>query len=161
MNDKEKFYAEHETLAYYTLKKYFPALSADEDWQQWAKLHLWKACVGFNESVGVKFSSYAIRAIRNGISTLIRKSYAQKRDGEERVVSYDDPGFPAFVIQGYPFSYADREGFYNALPVQSRKTIKLLECGYTANEVCEIEGISSATVYSRIRRAKPIAEAYI
>ena len=77
----EELYLANEKLAYWVLAKYYPAFQMDEDYQQMAKIGLWKACLGYKEDAQIKFSSYASRCILNEICNYFRDSGQTSRDG--------------------------------------------------------------------------------
>ena len=77
----EELYLANEKLAYWILAKFYPAFQMDEDYQQVAKIGLWKACLGYKEDAQIKFSSYASRCILNEICNYFRDSGQTSRDG--------------------------------------------------------------------------------
>lgn len=72
MQDIEKMIEENKNLTYFTLNKYFPKYSNDEDMKEIALIGLWKACKEFKEDKKICFSTFAINVIKNKIINAIR-----------------------------------------------------------------------------------------
>ena len=68
----EELYFKNEALVYHVLNKKFPMSRFDDDFQQIARLGLWKACLRYDETKS-KFSTYAVPAIENEIKMELRK----------------------------------------------------------------------------------------
>ena len=68
----EELYLKNEALVCHVLNKKFPMNRFDDDFQQIARLGLWKACLRYDETKS-KFSTYAVPAIENEIKMELRK----------------------------------------------------------------------------------------
>lgn len=72
----ELLYHQNTNLVYSYIRKNDIYLSGYdlEDLYQEGLLALWRACLNYNPSRGVKFSTYAVTCIRNHFVDLIRKN---------------------------------------------------------------------------------------
>lgn len=66
-------FEENMKLVPFTINKYFPELSFDEDAMQVGYLALWKACQGYKPGKGA-FATYAVRAIKNRMMNYLQES---------------------------------------------------------------------------------------
>ena len=76
MNTTEKsvdYFSENRNFSKFILKRYFYESMYDDDMNQVADLGLWKACMTFNDSKGIKFTAYATRVICNEVLQEIRR----------------------------------------------------------------------------------------
>lgn len=151
MQPEERF-RKNENIAYYVLKKSFPQYQFDEDFQQIAKLALWKACMTFDADKS-SFSTYAYRCCCNEILMELRK-----KKGILQTVSIDDE-----VMEGVTFENLIPCEFDFAQSVALRESIKMLDerkkrvlimsaSGYTQREIGEVIGVTQ-TVVCRILKS--------
>ena len=151
----EELYLVNEKLAYWILSKYYPAFQMDEDYQQVAKIGLWKACLGYKEDVQIKFSSYASRCILNEICNYFRDSGQTSRDGVSSfsldVQINDDGTTLANSIPGdKDVLFIDFNGFWESLTNREKKIVIMLMQGLTNREIGKNIGVSNQRV-SEIR----------
>lgn len=85
MNANEQFY-ENRGLAVWSVNRYFPNLSADEDILQEAFIGLWKACLTY-DSKKAKFATYAVTCIKNQVLMALRK---RRKDYKLPVISMEE-----------------------------------------------------------------------
>lgn len=71
MNSEETF-DKNKKLVFYVINKNYPKLRNDEDISQSGYLGLWKACKKFDVNRGIKFSSFAIKCIKNEIGMFLK-----------------------------------------------------------------------------------------
>ena len=84
----EEMYLDNEKLVWYVLKRWFGECVGDEDAQQEARIGLWRACKEFDKDRGLKFSTYAVKAIYNSVLLWFRKR--RKDIPAEMMVSIDE-----------------------------------------------------------------------
>lgn len=70
--DRNKLFEDNMGLAYYIVRKYYPALANDEDIRQVAQIGLWKAAQKFDDTRGTKLSTLACWCIQNEIRMELR-----------------------------------------------------------------------------------------
>lgn len=73
---------ENMALVPFTINRYFPALSCDEDAMQEGYIALWRACETYNPSK-TNFSTYAVRCIKNRLI-----GYSRKRVGQPTAAQF-------------------------------------------------------------------------
>ena len=148
----EELYLANEKLAYWMLAKFYPAFQMDEDYQQVAKIGLWKACLGYKEEAQIKFSSYASRCILNEICNYFRDSGQMSRDGVSSLsldIQINDDGTTlANLLPGdKDVLFIDFNGFWESL---TKKIVTMLMQGLTNREIGNSIGVSNQRV-SEIR----------
>ena len=150
----EELYSANEKLAYWMLAKFYPAFQMDEDYQQVAKIGLWKACLGYKEDAQIKFSSYASRCILNEICNYFRDSGQTSRDGVSSLsldVQINDDTTLANLIPGdKDVLFIDFNGFWESLTSREKKIVTMLIQGLTNREIGNSIGVSNQRV-SEIR----------
>ena len=150
----EELYLANEKLAYWMLAKFYPAFQMDEDYQQVAKIGLWKACLGYKEDAQTKFSSYASRCILNEICNYFRDSGQTSRDGISSLsldVQINDDTTLANLIPGdKDVLFIDFNGFWESLTSREKKIVAMLIQGLTNREIGNNIGVSNQRV-SEIR----------
>ena len=132
----EELYLANERLAYWVLAKYYPAFQMDEDYQQVAKIGLWKACLGYKEDTQIKFSSYASRCILNEICNYFRDSGQTFRDGASSLsldvqINDDDTTLANLLPGDKDVLFIDFSGFWESLTSREKKIVAMLMQGLT------------------------------
>lgn len=84
--DIEQMIRDNEKLVYFAIQKYFNGFYDDEDIHQMGMIGLWKACMLYDETKGIKFSTFAVKCIRNEISMEFRY-----RSKHPVTISLDNP----------------------------------------------------------------------
>jgi len=156
----EKRYEDNIKLAYWVVSRHFPNLTWDEDIRQEACIGLWKAAKTFNDTLGVKFSTYADTCIRNSCLMELRR---RKRANKMVVVSHDAP-IPGNGGMFYSDTIVDLndmiENSINNISIercltQTEKDVYLLkEIGYTHIEIAKNFGRSSSWVAEQLKKAR-------
>ena len=151
----EELYLANERLAYWVLAKFYPAFQMDEDYQQVAKIGLWKACLGYKEDAQTKFSSYASRCILNEICNYFRDSGQTSRDGVSFLsldvqIKYDDTTLANLIPGDKDVLFIDFNGFWESLTSREKKIITMLIQGLTNREIGNSMGVSNQRI-SEIR----------
>ena len=154
----EELYLANERLAYWVLAKYYPSFQMDEDYQQVAKIGLWKACLGYKEDAQIKFSSYASRCILNEICNYFRDSGQASRDGASSLsldVQINDDTTLANLIPGdKDVLFIDFNGFWESLTSREKKIVAMLIQGLTNREIGNSIGVSNQRVSEILLKAK-------
>lgn len=151
----EELYLANERLAHWVLAKYYSRRQMDEDLQQVARLGLWKACVGFKESSGFTFSSYASRVMLNELSNYFRDASRTYRDNYSdislnTIVSDDGTTLEMALPGDMDVQFMDLNGFWKSLTSKEKKIVKMLMNGLTNREIGKIMGVSNQRI-SEIR----------
>ena len=151
----EELYLANERLAYWVLAKFYPAFQMDEDYQQVAKIGLWKACLGYKEDAQTRFSSYASRCILNEICNYFRDSGQTSRDGISSLsldvqINDDDTTLANLLPGDKDVLFIDFNGFWESLTNREKKIVTMLIQGLTNREIGNIIGVSNQRV-SEIR----------
>ena len=162
----EELYFENEALVYHVLNKKFPMSRFDDDFQQIARLGLWKACLRYDENKG-KFSTYAVPAIENEIKMELRKKSRKpielSLDDLIRDTSDDADGLTIFGIfmgdQDVGFVdtiWADKE-----LTERQKRILSLLYNGMVQDDIAREIGISQTMVSREVAKIRNVAQKYI
>ena len=151
----EELYLANERLAHWVLAKYYSRRQMDEDLQQVARIGLWKACVGFKESSGFTFSSYASRVMLNELSNYFRDASRTYRDNYSdislnTIVSDDGTTLEMALPGDMDVQFMDLNGFWKSLTSKEKKIVKMLMNGLTNREIGKIMGVSNQRI-SEIR----------
>ena len=158
----EELYFENEALVYHVLHKKFPMSRFDDDFQQIARLGLWKACLRYDETKG-KFSTYAVPAIENEIKMELRKMSRKPietsldaliRDTDELTISgicmgEQDVGFIDTI-------WVDKE-----LTDRQKRILSLLCDGMVQADIAREIGISQTMVSREVSKIRNVAQKYI
>lgn len=155
----EELYLANERLAHWVLAKYYSRRQMDEDLQQVARLGLWKACVGFKESSGFTFSSYASRVMLNELSNYFRDASRTYRDNYSDIslntIVNDDGTTLEMTLPGdMDVQFMDLNGFWKSLTSKEKKIVKMLMNGLTNQEIGKIMGVSNQSISEIRRKAK-------
>ena len=151
----EELYLANERLAHWVLAKYYSRRQMDEDLQQVARIGLWKACVGFKESSGFTFSSYASRVMLNELSNYFRDASRTYRDNYSdislnTIVSDDGTTLEMALPGDMDVQFMDLNGLWKSLTSKEKKIVKMLMNGLTNREIGKIMGVSNQRI-SEIR----------
>lgn len=151
----EELYLANERLAYWVLAKFYPAFQMDEDYQQVAKIGLWKACLGYKEDAQIKFSSYASRCILNEICNYFRDGRRLLRDNYSDISLSTIVGENGMTLEtalpgDEDVRFIDLKGFWESLTSRERKIVRMLMQGLTNREIGNSIGVSNQRV-SEIR----------
>lgn len=151
----EELYLANERLAHWVLAKYYSRRQMDEDLQQVARIGLWKACVGFKESSGFTFSSYASRVMLNELNNYFRDASRIYRDNYSdislnTIVSDDGTTLEMALPGDMDVQFMDWNGFWKSLTSKEKKIVKMLMNGLTNREIGKIMGVSNQRI-SEIR----------
>ena len=162
----EELYFENEALVYHVLHKKFPMSRFDEDFQQIARLGLWKACLRYDETKG-KFSTYAVPAIENEIKMELRKMSRKPIE-----ISLDDfvkdtsDDADRLTISGIcmgeqDVEFIDTTWVDKELTNRQKRILSLLYDGMVQADIAREIGISQTTVSKEVAKIRNIAQKYI
>lgn len=162
----EELYFENEALVYHVLHKKFPMSRFDDDFQQIARLGLWKACLRYDETKG-KFSTYAVPAIENEIKMELRKMGRKPIEVSlEALVKDTDENGERLTISGMLIGEQD-VGFVDTIWVdkeltdRQKRILSLLYDGMVQADIAREVGISQTMVSREVSKIRNIAQKYI
>lgn len=162
----EELYFENEALVYHVLHKKFPMSRFDDDFQQIAKLGLWKACLRYDETKS-KFSTYAVPCIANQIKMELRKMGRKPIEVSlEALVKDTDENSETLTISGMLIGEQD-VGFVDTIWVdkeltdRQKRILGLLYAGMVQADIAREIGISQTMVSREVTKIRNIAQKYI
>ena len=162
----EELYFGNEALVYHVLNKKFPMSRFDDDFQQIARLGLWKACLGYDETKG-KFSTYAVPCIANQIKMELRKMGRRPLETSlDALVKDTDDESDRLSISGTIMGEQD-VGFVDTIWVdkeltdRQKKILGLLYDGMVQADIAREIGISQTMVSREVAKIRNIAQKYI
>ena len=158
----EELYFKNEALVYHVLHKKFPMSRFDDDFQQIARLGLWKACLRYDETKG-KFSTYAVPAIENEIKMELRKMSRKPIETSLDTLIMDTSGLTISEIcmgeQNVGFIdtiWVDKE-----LTDRQKRILSLLYDGMVQADIAREIGISQTVISREVTKIRNIAQKYI
>lgn len=159
-NDIMVDFYENVGLVYYVYNTYYQRYrDIEDDLIQEGMMGLWKACQTFNPSIGSKFSTYAVRVIKNAMGMYVRKE-ARSREvySLDRLIDEDEPKMTFWNI----ISYDEQEDERNAYALEVlMKVAKEHDCeelvrmrleGMRQVDIAKELGIHQSTVSERLSR---------
>ena len=158
--EAEKALPENERLIYYTVKKYFPAATIDEDLLQEGRLGLWRACLAYDPESEGCFSSLAVACIRNAVSNYLRHMSRFFRRDPSGLVHLDDtpPGGKNDyydLVQGAPdVDWADLDGIRKCLTERQWNYLSMLLQGYSLVEIGKHFGVTKQNVDNALKAVR-------
>lgn len=162
----EELYFENEALVYHVLNKKFPMSRYDDDFQQIARLGLWKACLSYDETKG-KFSTYAVPCIANQIKMELRKMGRKPIEVSlEALVEDTDENSKTLTISGMLIGEQD-VGFVDTIWVdkeltdRQKRILGLLYDGMVQADIAREIGISQTMVSREVAKIRNTAQKYI
>ena len=162
----EELYFKNEALVYHVLNKKFPMSRFDDDFQQIARLGLWKACLSYDETKG-KFSTYAVPCIANQIKMELRKMGRKPIEVSlEALVKDTDENSETLTISGMLIGEQD-VGFVDTIWVdkeltdRQKRILGLLYDGMVQADIAREIGISQTMVSREVTKIRNIAQKYI
>lgn len=165
----EELYLENEALAPYFLNLLYPSCRGDEDMLQEAYIGLWKACKTYDESMDIKFSSYAQACIRTELHNIWRTLYRDKRQPDQPVASLnakigeDEDDELINLVKGYEIDICeDFEAFLKTLTSKQRQIVKLrIECGSSYESIGAIYGVSKQSICKEMSKIRAKYDAFM
>lgn len=162
----EELYFKNESLVYHVLHRKFPMSRYDDDFQQIARLGLWKACLSYDETKG-KFSTYAVPCIANQIKMELRKMGRKPIEVSlEALVKDTDENSERLTISGILIGEQD-VGFVDTIWVdkeltdRQKRILGLLYDGMVQADIAREIGISQTMVSREVTKIRNIAQKYI
>jgi len=148
MSKIEKLVNDNEKLAYKVAHKFTPKVMVDfDDIKQMALIGLYKAAKSFDESKGVKFSTYAYRVATNEVLQEMRKfkNTSESIDEMEMDVTYQEPHYEDSTTMESVKVYLDDSEF---------KIVCMTMDGFNQKEISKAVGLSQSQVSRVFIRAK-------
>ena len=158
----EELYFKNETLVYYVLHKKFPMNSFDDDFQQIARLGLWKACLRYDETKG-KFSTYAVPAIENEIKMELRKMSRKPIETSLEALITDTSGLTisGICMGEQDIGFVDTIWVDKELTDRQKRILSLLCDGMVQADIAKEVGISQTMISREVAKIRSIAQKYI
>lgn len=164
----EELYFENEALVYHVLHKKFPMSRFDDDFQQIARLGLWKACLRYDETKG-KFSTYAVPAIENEIKMELRKMSRKPTHLEislDALIRDTPDDADRLTISGIcmgeqDVEFIDTTWIDKELTDRQKRILSLLYDGMVQADIAREIGISQTMVSREVAKIRNIAQKYI
>lgn len=158
----EELYFENEALVYHVLHKKFPMSRFDDDFQQIARLGLWKACLRYDETKG-KFSTYAVPAIENEIKMELRKMSRKPIETSLDALIMDTSGLTiSEICMGEQnIGFIDTIWVDKELTDRQKRILSLLYDGMVQADIAREIGISQTMVSREVSKIRNIAQKYI
>lgn len=126
-----------------------------EDLLQEGYMGLWRSCIGFKDSLGVKFITYAYRSVKNSmlnyVERFILKHQVQSLEAEisediqvslEDLLCEEDNSYEKELIRVC----------LEKTPLDDKQKIDLIMQGYTQNEIAEMLSTSQTAVSRCLQR---------
>lgn len=157
MSDKQKLIEENMNLVYFTINKYFPKYSNDEDMIQCGMVGLCEAAESWDESKSL-FSTYATRCIYNDITAELRRR--RKHPFPSLSLDYEystsDGAVPMseFLQGDEDVQFVDIQGVIERLSPREQDVFGLLRNGLNQTEIGEIYGLTSNRINQIVRKIK-------
>lgn len=153
IDEATKLFLDHERLVYFTVRKYFFTVPADEleDVVSIGRVGLWKAALTYDKTKGMKFSTYATTVIFNEISNTRRTEYRRKIPSVS--LQSNIPGTDAPVEDFAEDSLDLEEKVYlNSIVdyLKESPETRLYMEGYTLREISPQVGVSRTWANQRI-----------
>jgi len=145
-NNVEKLVNDNEKLAYKVAHRFIPKTMVDfEDIKQMALIGLYKAAKGFDDSKGVKFSTFAFRVISNEVLQEMRKfkHTTESTDELKLDITYYETGYDETMDSVRV--YLDDNEF---------KIVCMTMDGYNQKEISDAIGLSQSQISRIYVRAK-------
>lgn len=142
--DKEKLAEKYINLVYFVIKKHYPSFIGNDEIYQWGMYGLAKACVTYDTTKGVNFSTYAIKIIRRQIVRAIEYhvlpyNNVTSLDAEVNTINNDGDDFTLLDIINDDVDplelKVDVESFYETLSLFEKKLVILYKLGYNQREI--------------------------
>ena len=158
----EELYFKNEALVYHVLHKKFPMSRFDDDFQQIARLGLWKACLRYDETKG-KFSTYAVPAIENEIKMELRKMSRKPIETSLDALIMDTSGLTiSEICMGeQDVGFIDTICVDKELTDRQKRILSLLYDGMVQADIAREIGISQTMISREVTKIRNIAQKYI
>lgn len=167
---KDAMYLKNEKLVYYVMHREFPDYEHDEDMLQEARMALWKACLNYRPEVG-KFSTYAYRAICNGINKQFRTNKRSAALGpvtslDNHVSGDDSLTTLSDVTPAHESEWDTAEArelddiLKRVLTKEEQELCHLLMSGMSQQDVADMYGLSRQGVGGRVLKIRSKLKAY-
>lgn len=144
-------------LVHFTIRRYYPTFAGNEDVTQEGMLGLVKAANTFDESKGVKFSTYATMCIINQVRAWCRINLKHNNVLSYDVTILDDIGEEISFLEltmgdeDIDISTINFKQFYETLNDDEKELVQMLST-YNQTEIGEKYGLAHNTISYRKRK---------
>ena len=167
MMTPEELFAENEKLVYFVYNKHFNSSENHlykEDLLQEGRLYLWKACLLFDDSKNLKFSTFAVTIIYNRMLDYVSRKLSKHSHNIslETNVLQDKEGNTSTLQEYLPAKeeYDDIDlkiifwECFETLSNRDRTIILLLYKGYKQNQIAKKMKLSQAQISRILKKFK-------
>lgn len=168
-------YEKYQDAALGALWRFYPQYANDEDFQQIARIGLWRACCEYDPTRGA-FLTIAYKAVWSEIGHHFRIKGAQRRLPDELLVELDAPRghtgrrtindeSHVTLLDLLPdksnLEWVDLQGFLNALDDQHLEIVQLRLEGYTLQEIGQRFGVTRERIRQKLAEIRPLFARYV
>ena len=153
-------FEDNQKLVHATINRCFPVLRDDEDLYQEGCMALWKAVQLYDPTLGIRFSTYAERVIRNHCIDYLRAQRSRLRPTEELSEDiYDEEQYLLFDDVDYNIdSVAIEIGFGADVPQKAKEEIAIIVkdryLGKSSDITCAEQGWKYRRYHERLMQLK-------
>ncbi len=137
---------ENERLVWFVINRFFKKYRNDDDVIQAARIGLWRAQEGFDETSNTAFSTYAVASIRNNIIIELRF-----RSRKEPQIDAQNTALDSTLLA---------EEFTNSLSARDASIVRDLMRGYKQCEIAQKNGVTGSAINRRIKKIQRKAKKY-
>lgn len=166
----EELYLANENLVHHVLSKNYKFKMFDEDYQQIARIGLWKACLKYEPTMGA-FATFAVPCILNSIRMEMRNSQAKIRSNPDYIfmslqqpikgLDTEESTIAELVAGESDEGFLDFEGLWDTLTSRERSIMTGLILGKTQRQIAQDLGISRPLVSRIVERIRKKWAEYI
>jgi RNA polymerase sigma factor (sigma-70 family) len=154
MGVDSEFFEANMKLVPFTVRRYYPELVHDEDAFQEGYIALWKACCGY-DSEQMKFSTYAVRSIKNAVSCYHKKLYTKPNVTRTLSINSHYDNRVDWNLPAAEDSFSELEtkmlidAFRKTLSPKRLELFDLLLAGHSRHEIARELGVTHQCVSQR------------
>lgn len=156
--DPYELFEYNQKLIYFVMHKYYPTTLNNEDFMQDAYLGLWKACITFDPSKSIQFTTYAVSCIKNELRYTFKKMSRQVDTVSIQAIedAMKESGIddPTFQIEDPTADETGAVEYLSELTDKERDLVVLAMNGLKQTEIAKREGVSRqriSTIFKKIK----------
>ena len=154
----QKLIEENMNLVYFLINRYYPTFIGDEDLVQCGMIGLCSAANNFDETSGVKFSTFASSCILNEICKEFtrRKKHSKVLSLEASKVNDDGEvsSIGDLIVGDEDVDFFDCDDFYDSLSTDYKAIVDLRRKGLNNYEIGTALGINYKTVSKHLTKMR-------
>lgn len=157
MTDRDQKIVDNIKLVYHVLKTRYPTYLHDDDMFQIGCVGLIRAIDTYDETKGIRFSSYAVACIQNQIRIELRAQNNRPQNVTSIYeVVYQDGSNPVTIEDllpgGNQIDILESGDFIDSLTDRQKDIIRYMIMGYQQNEIAAIYKVSPSAIRASIIR---------